>query len=237
MSKGILIFGNEMLKMQVVQRNPLQGSLCPPGLCSSCRTPSSPQTEHSTVHRGPAGPSKVHSAFQCPPLPRAAVLSSGLGPQPSRTSLHPISPPFPILQGTRLSLGPASTLQAETSAFRWHTFALQSPICSPGLLPRTLTDHIAPVGAGWRGHRAGSMGRAPLGVEDWRTQLVFPNPLGPGDPPWDLGLILCTWKPEAPQGPPWQGVAPGYPPHPPRAFCGGISPESGAQPSLNLTST
>ena len=101
MSKGILIFGIEMVKMQVVQRNPLQGSLCPPGLCSSCRTPSSPQTEHSTVHRGPAGPSKVHSAFQCPPLPRAPVLSSGLGPQPSRASLHPISPPFRAPQPSR----------------------------------------------------------------------------------------------------------------------------------------
>lgn len=96
--------------MQVVQRIPLQGSLCPPGLCPSCRTPSSPQTEHSTIHMGPAGPSKVHSAFQGPPfqgpclvlwtgpsalqdLPPSFYLSSFQGPQPSRAPFFLWAPP------------------------------------------------------------------------------------------------------------------------------------------------
>ena len=49
------------------------------------------------------------------------------------------------------------------------------------------------------------LGESLSSAEEWRTSLVLPHQLDPGEPPEDLGLVLHTLKTEAQQKTPLTG--------------------------------
>lgn len=174
---------------------------------------------------GPLGPPLHSGAPFCPP---GLLLSSGptspsrLNPPPSGVSLcslvfsfsrnpilwglfHPygsllFSGASSILQGPPPPLGPHSTLQAEPSTLYGFTYSYLGHLCSPRPPLRAPSAHVGPLEMETR-----QLGESLSSVEEWRTSLLLPHQLDPGEPPEDLGLVRHTLKTEAQQKTPLTG--------------------------------